>query len=112
MENENNENTEATQDHVATEPEKPIGPAVGTVIIVLILIIGAFYFWGYKLENTPAVDETVTAEEVLAQPDVSLDALNTQSSSDEIEAIEQDISTTDLEGLDAELENIDAELAI
>ena len=93
---------------------KPIGPPIGTIIIVLVLIIGAFYFWGSKLEKTtsPAIDENMTAEEVLAKPDVSLDALQTQGTSDEIGAIEQDINATDLQNLNTESSKIDAELAI
>ena len=93
--------------------EKPIGATIGTIIIVLVLIIGAFYFWGSKLEKgTPLVDENVTAEEVLAKPDASLDTLKTQGASDEIDSIEQDLNATDLQNLNAESANIDAELAI
>lgn len=91
---------------------KPIGPAIGTIIIVLVLIIGAFYFWGSKLEKAPLVDENITAEEVLAKPDASLDTLKTQGTSDEIGSIEQDLNATDLQNLNAESANIDTELAI
>ncbi|MBI2046006.1 MAG: hypothetical protein HYT28_01115 [Parcubacteria group bacterium] len=106
------ENADTTQNHSAAEPEKPIGPAIGAIIIVLVLIIGAFYFWGSKLEKTLPVDENATAEEVLAVPDTSLQSIQTQGNSDEIDAIEQDVNATDLQNLNSELNNIDAELAL
>lgn len=106
------ENGDTTHNENIAGHEKPIGPAIATVIIVLILIIAAFYFWGSKLEKTVPVNETVTAEEMLGQPDASLNALQTQGASDELGAIEQDVNATNLQNLNSETKNIDAELAI
>ena len=106
------ENVDTTRNENAVANEKPVGPAIATIIIVLILIIGAFYFWGAKLEKVEPVNENVTAEEVLAQPDASLNALQTQGPSNELNAIEQDVNATDLQNLNTETKNIDAELAI
>ena len=30
----------------------PVGPIVGIVIIIAILLLGAFYFWGEQLKNS------------------------------------------------------------
>lgn len=106
------ENGNITSNENVMGHEKPVGPAIATIIIVLILIIGAFYFWGSKLEKVSPADENMTAESILAQPDASLDALKTQGTSDEISSIEQDINATDLQNLNAETKNIDVELAI
>lgn len=106
------ENGDTTRNENIMDHEKPVGPAIATIIIVLILIIGAFYFWGSKLEKTSPVDENATAENILAKPDASLDALKTQGASDEIGTIEQDANATNLQNLNAETKNIDAELAI
>ena len=34
-----------------------VGPVVGIVIIVFVLILGAFYFWGAYLNNKNSVDQ-------------------------------------------------------
>lgn len=46
----------------------------------------------------------------LTQPDIKTTRLTQQSGSDEIEAIKKDLEQTDLDGLDAELAKIEAEL--
>ncbi|HEY4525312.1 MAG TPA: hypothetical protein VJL39_03020 [Candidatus Paceibacterota bacterium] len=37
--------------HIYREPEKksPMGPVVGTAILVVLLLFGALYFWGQTL---------------------------------------------------------------
>lgn len=47
----------------------------------------------------------------LAKPDIQTQRLSTQSSSDEISALEKDILNTDLSDIDKELEDIEAELS-
>lgn len=89
----------------------PIGPAIGTIIIVIILIIGGLYLWGAKLSKESALEEK-SAEEILNTPDTQLESLEIKQSSDEIRAIEEDLNATDLNNLDAELKNIEAELNI
>jgi hypothetical protein len=38
-------------------PEKPtegsVGPAIGVIIIIAVLVIGALYFWGSRLNKEP-----------------------------------------------------------
>ncbi|NTV22728.1 MAG: hypothetical protein HGB03_04210 [Candidatus Yonathbacteria bacterium] len=90
------------------------GAIVGIVIVVAILIIGTFYFWGKELDESgtlPPVEENVTGEDILNRPDPVTEALKEQGTSDDISSIEADLSATDLSGLDTELENIDAELS-
>jgi len=98
---------------------KPIGPIVGVVIIVLVLILGALYFWGARLneieKESSAEAPSIAPQDILAAPDPLEERLGVQGASDEIDAIEQDLNildTTDLEGLDAELRDIDSELGI
>lgn len=90
-------------------PQKPMGPVVGIVIIVILLILGGFYFWGAQLTDTEK-EVKITAEEIINQEDTALENLQSQSNSDEIDAIEADLNTTDLENLDSELNAIDLEL--
>lgn len=40
-----------------TNETKPVGPAIGVIIIVLVVVLGGLYFWGQhqnELKNTPA----------------------------------------------------------
>lgn len=108
MENNNQPNMEPMK-----EPNSgsSLGPAVGTIIIVAVLIIGGLYYWGAQL-NKQAIDDTLTGEDIAAQADASLDALSEQGTSDEVDSIEEDLNLTDLDDLDAELDNIDAEFGL
>jgi len=87
--------------------EKSAGGVISTIIIVVIILIGAVYLFTSR-EPAP----TMTPEEIVASPDAQMEALLEQSTSDDITAIEEDLDTTDLEGLDAELEAIEAELGL
>lgn len=89
------------------EEKKAMGPLVGIIIIVVVIVLGGYYFWTTQLNQEP-----MTAEEIAAEEDTATNALNEQSDSDEVADIEADLDATDLEGLDAELEQIDQELAI
>lgn len=89
-------------------PEKHRGGLIGAVIIVIILIVGGLYFWGKQINNAP-VDE-ITAEEIATTPDEKTSALETQGTSDVVANIEADLDITNLNDLDTELGNIDAEL--
>lgn len=106
---------EVSQQTVNNE-KKPIGPVIGIAVIVVIIIFGGLYYWGSKLNTNESViidpTDAPTAEEIINQEDTVLEQLQTQSSSDEIKDIEADLSLTDLENLDAGLENIDAELGL
>ncbi len=60
-----------------------IGALVGTIIVILILIVGGFYFYGQRVEK---------------QKQLEASALQA-SSSDEIVDIENDINALDLDSL-------------
>jgi len=98
----------------AAKPEKKFaGQIIGIVIIIGIIIIGGLYFYGKSLyQAAPIVDEDVTGAEILERPDATTEALEQQGTSDEIVDIEEDLNVTDLDNLDAELENIDVELGL
>lgn len=92
------------------EDGKQVGPVIGAVIIVAVLVIGGLYYWGAELDKQTAVDENLTGEQIAAEEDIATQALSEQGTSDEVSAIEDDLNLTDLDDLDAELGNIDAEL--
>jgi len=90
---------------------KSTGAIVGSIIIIVILVIGGLYLWGKqitKVENQQAT----TPEQILSEPDQALDSLKNQSTSDEIKSIETDLNATNLDNLNKELENINTELGL
>ena len=100
--------TPARAPELSRQPEKLLpaahggdswGAFIGIVIIIIVLVVGALYFWGERLVGTPAT-ETPAA----FQP--------AESASSEIADIESDLSGTDLQNLDTELNSINTELGI
>lgn len=108
------EGTEAESQNTQTEErseKKSVGPIIGIAIILVIIIFGGLYYWGGQINNQEE-RANITPEEIIEQEDPTLETLETQSSSDEIVDIEADLDLTNLEGLDKELGDIDAELNI
>nr|QBM02320.1 hypothetical protein [uncultured archaeon] len=73
--------------------ESKLGPIIGIIIVVIVLIIGALYFWGEKLNK--AND--------LPQGDTMVNNLKSQQNSDEVSSIEADLKATNLDDIDADL---------
>ena len=103
------------ESHMDLKPEKSgKGPIIGAVIIIIILIIGGLYVWKNSSLSIPDETGTVgkneagTAIEML--PDGSLNALESQSSADDLGSIEADVLNTDFSNLDEELGVIETEL--
>ncbi len=88
------------------EDKKSIGPIVGIVIIILVLVLGGLYFWGQKINM---MDQGISPETVLNAEDASLVQLGQQSDSDTTASIEADLNATDISNLDTELDNIQSE---
>lgn len=45
--------------------EEGSGPIIGAIIIVILLVFGALYFWGQKLNRQPAPDAPLVQSNVL-----------------------------------------------
>lgn len=78
------------------------GPVIGIIVVIVVLIAGAFYFFGRVAQAPDAMTEPT---------DVMLEDLPTTSTSDEASAIESDLNAEDFSDIDAELEALDAEFA-
>jgi hypothetical protein len=96
----NTQNSSGMMNGMPPQPqsERKVGPIVGALIIVLILIIAALYFFGQKLNtNSPAT--------VSPSPETSLN----QSSNDTASAIqaEDDNITTLEQDLDIQLKDVE-----
>lgn len=91
---------------------------LGVIIILLVLVLAGLYLWGTTLRGVPTPTDTSaigrpTAEEnnepESNTADAQVEALETVSTSNTLEAIEADVESTNLDAIDAELGAIDAE---
>ena len=72
------------------------GPVIATVIILVVIILGGLYFWGARSNSTSS-----GAPEVM-----SVNEISTQSSSDDLNSIADDLNSTNVDNLDSELNAI------
>lgn len=84
------------------------GPVIGSIIVIIVLVLGGLYFIGQKVTKEGVFEPG--PEEILNAPDLTLETLKEQGTSDEVSAIEEDLDATMLEDLDAELQDIESEL--
>jgi hypothetical protein len=98
-----------------TTANKSSGAMIGTIIVIVILVLGGFYLWSTKVQ--PVVDQknapvtaTGTEEQQAtnenAAANATVEQLATQSPSDETVAIENDLNATALDGIDKDLQAI------
>lgn len=85
-----------------TEEGSHMGPVIGTVIIIAILIFGGLYFWGAQINEQNLED--ITEEDVLPAGGGDVQTNDDLSNSDEPAAIEEDFNDTDLQQLEADFE--------
>lgn len=78
-----------------TKRQSEIGPVVGSIIVILVVLAGGVYFWGNKI-----VKNNQTAE-------VENQAM---SASGDINSAENIINVEDLENQDKELNKLDQEI--
>ena len=80
---------------VSAEQKKGgVGALIGSIIIILILVLGALYFWGGKLENK---DGEINFDESSAT------ANNATQTSDEVSDIDADFNNQETLNLDDDL---------
>jgi uncharacterized protein HemX len=108
MENQTNtpENSEPEVRPNLQPKEGGAGPIIGSIVIIVLIVLGGIYYWNTLSEDRGAnQDGAQTQEEMDAQTSTS-----TLSESDEITDIETDLNTTEIDGLDQELEDIENEI--
>lgn len=92
------------------EDEGPgLGPAIGTIIIVAVLVLGAFYLWGQKVSPGPQ-EQNPTNQQSQQQGDAIAAEYRDVATSTELDSIERDLQDTNLQQLGSELESLSREL--
>jgi len=89
-----------------------LGLILTVLIVVLLLIFGGLYLWGSMLGEQVGFNGNAPLNNEPETPRAVADAqiLSTMSPSNELDAIEADLMSTNLDLLDADLAAIDAEL--
>jgi uncharacterized protein HemX len=88
-----------------SQSDKSVGPAIGVIIIILVVILGSLYFWGQRIENQNALE----SDGMENTNEAEIEAMREQSSSDDLNSIEADLQTTDTDSLGEEMSSIEAE---
>ena len=75
-----------------------LGAMIGVFIVVIILIIGAFYFAGQRIEKSKEFQASINQAQ--------LTATSTATSSDDISAIEKDANSMNFDNLGSGIDNL------
>jgi len=99
---------------VTSAPQRhSTGALVGSLVVIVLIILAGFYFWGERVSKQDMYKETgdisETQNEAAAEA-ATIEKITTQSSSDDISSIEADLNSTTFSDFDTEFEKIDTEL--
>ena len=86
--------------------KRSVGPTIGLVIILIVIIIGGLYFWTNRTSENGVYNQNRTGETSQTNNgtvDTSIGNLQRQSISDETGSIEDDLNATDIDGIDTEV---------
>ena len=89
-----------------------VGPILGVITLMLVLILAGLYMWGGVLTEqaiVAPVTPIVNNEPETPRAEADIQILRTLSPSDEPSAIMADLLSTDNSSVDADLNTIDAE---
>ncbi len=91
-----------------------VGPILGVLIVILIIILGGLYLWGSMLpkqENQARVERALpNYEPETTRAVADRQIMDTTSSSNDLDAIYADLESTNLNDLDADLTQVEAEM--
>jgi hypothetical protein len=83
-----------------TKNEGSLGPIVGIILILLVIILGGLYFWGERVKKANTLSDDAAQS---MQDNQNIESITTQSSSDATADIEADLNATDIDSLDSNL---------
>jgi hypothetical protein len=87
------------------------GPLIGTIIIVILLIVGGAYFLTNRIEENRRAGEMASSTLEAGVPDPETTALKIQGTSTDLADIENDALNSDISNLDKELDSIESEIS-
>lgn len=86
----------------STQQNSTVGPLVGSIIIIALIIVGGLYFFGSLIQ---AQKNQIEVEQTLEEQNEAREVEQTviQSDSDDVTAIEADLQATNIDQLDQNL---------
>ena len=88
--------------------DRTLGPLIGSVIIIVMMIVGSLYFVGTLVQQRSVQIQAVQEQEEVKRETIILETV-TQSDSDSLEDIETDLEVTNLNVADDFLSEIQKE---
>jgi len=84
---------------------KPVGPVIGLIVIIILILLGGLYFWGARdtLNNGVPMNDDTSGEQSTPATE---EAIRNQSTSDNPTEIEADLETfneADIDAIDSDL---------
>ena len=76
------------------QSEGSLGPVIGTIIILAVIVLGGLYFWGQRVNNNVMTDTQVQD---------TVQTIKDQSTSDTPADIQADLQATDIDNIDSQL---------
>lgn len=92
------------------EHKSSVGPIVGSIIVVLVIVLGGLYLYGSQFRQEAAPEEGPAAADINALPDEAAASLQSQGATDSLSEIEADLGATNVDNLDADVSNVGSEL--
>ncbi len=87
------------------------GPVIGTIIVVIILVLGAIYFiWNKNAVKVDGGANATPAENSLPADGTTSVSPATSSNPNDLQTIESELNATDLGSLDTDLNDLESEL--
>lgn len=86
-----------------TPTKEPKGPILGIIVIIILLVVGGIYIFLNQKGISGSNLATTTAETIDLGP---------ESTSTDLTTVKTELEATDLNSLDAELKDINAELKV
>lgn len=88
-----------------TTKSKSVGPVIGLIIILALILLGGIYFYSTRSDNTPIPVEQDGG--IGATPETTdTAAIESQSTSDDTSSIEADLETTNMDSLDSDFKEL------
>jgi hypothetical protein len=103
-----NQNGTVNTSPISSGGDKSIGPAIGIIIIITVMVLGGLYFWGQRAEKQTPVSQESANPALVDQTTIDLQK---QSSSDNLNSIEADLNNTKLNQLGVEVNSAEAAAA-
>jgi amino acid permease len=92
-----------------TKKDGTTGPFIGSIIIIVLIIIGGLYFWSTLInQKTQEIIQEETNEVI--QNEILIQKTVEQSESEDIRTIEADLEATNFNILETAIEDIEKEL--